>query len=114
MMPLPSFMMTILMTLITKLTIMMKMTILVKLVSFLTIEVDILFISVTILMINLTILVPILTNLVNILTITVVNILHKWVKLFPDGHFQAHKLFPEIKRKSRLFTGYFTFILRKF
>ena len=43
-----------------------------------------------------------------------VNILHKWVKLFPDGHFQAHKLFPEIMRKSRLFTGYFTFILRKF
>ena len=43
-----------------------------------------------------------------------VNILHKWVKLFPDGNFQAHKLFPEIMRKLCLFTSYFTFILRKF
>ena len=38
-----------------------------------------------------------------------VNILHKWVKLFPDGHFQAHKLFPEMMRESRLFSGYFAF-----
>ena len=43
-----------------------------------------------------------------------VNILHKLVKLFPDGHFQAHKLFPEMMRKSRLFMGYLTFILSKF
>ena len=35
-----------------------------------------------------------------------VNILHKWVKLFPDGHFHAHKLFPEMMRESRLLMGY--------
>ena len=35
-----------------------------------------------------------------------VNILQKWVKLFPDGHFHAHKLFPEMMSESRLFKGY--------
>ena len=39
-----------------------------------------------------------------------VNIFHRWVKLFPDGHFHAHKLFPEMMRESRLFMGYFNII----
>ena len=42
-----------------------------------------------------------------------VNILHKWVKLFPDGHFHAHKLFPEMMRELRLYMGYFNIILSK-
>ena len=40
--------------------------------------------------------------------------LHKWVKLLLEGHFQAHKLFPEMMHELNLFTGYFTFILNKF
>ena len=40
-----------------------------------------------------------------------VNILHKWVKLFPDGNFhvQKQKLFPEMVRELRLFAEYFNF-----
>ena len=38
---------------------------------------------------------------------SVVNILHKCCKLYPDGHFHIHKLFPEMMRKSTIFPGFF-------